>query len=71
MNLSYVIISFADIDQTRKVIDLFNWEKVFSDFNLMKNVNVFNKITLNIQTENIAHETILVDGKGLPWQIVR
>lgn len=48
MNLSYVIISFADIDQTRKVIDLFNWEKVFSDFNLMKKVNVFNKITLNI-----------------------
>ena len=48
MNLSYGIISFADHDQTRKVIDLFNWEIVFSDFNLMKKVNVFNKITLNI-----------------------
>ena len=58
---------YANIELIRQAIDGFNWQKAFSNKNVNKKVDTFNKTILNILSNFIPHETITCDDRDPPW----
>ena len=52
---------------TRRALNDFNWEKVFSNTNINKKVCIFSKCVLDVLSNFIPHKTILWDDKDLLW----
>ena len=57
----------TDISNIRKVLDLINWEKRFSQKNINAQVTVFNETILNISRNYIPNKYITCDDKDLVW----
>ena len=51
----------------RHAIKEFNWERGFSNTNINENVDIFNRIILNILSNFIPHETTVYNDKDPPW----
>ena len=57
----------AKTDLIRRALNDFNWERAFSSTNVNKNVCIFNKSVLNVLSDFIPHEAILLDDKDPLW----
>ena len=57
----------ADFKGLRRCIDSFNWEHIFSNINIDKQVETFNSTFLNIVSNYIPNEVITIDDKDPPW----
>ena len=57
----------ANVDLIRRAIDLFNWEQAFQNFDVNKQVEIFNSTLLNIFRNFVPNENIIIDEKDLPW----
>ena len=55
----------ANTDLIRRAISNFNWEKAFYNTNVNKKVSIFNETILNVLSNYIPHETLLVMTKIL------
>ena len=51
----------------RRTIKEINWERAFSNTNVNKKVDIFNRTILNILSNFIPHETIVCNDKDPPW----
>ena len=57
----------VNTDLIKQAINIFNWEKAFSNTNINEKVSLFNMTTLNVLNNYIPHETIACDEKDPPW----
>ena len=57
----------GNTDFTKRVIELFDWEKSLSNLGVNNWVSVFNKTITNIFKNFILHETITCNDKNNPW----
>ena len=51
----------------RRAIKEFNWERAFSNTNVNKKVDIFNRTILNILSNFIPRKTIVCNDKDPPW----
>ena len=57
----------ADADSIRRAIELFNWNQVFSNINVDKQVDIFNSTLLNIFQNFVPNEKIVINERDPPW----
>ena len=57
----------ANIDQIKRAIEQFPWEKSFRNLRINEMVYLFNKTIKNILSNYIPHETITCDDRDPPW----
>ena len=57
----------ANVDDIRKEINGFKWEKSFHNMNVNDVVHLFNRTIKNILLNFIPHETITCDHRYSPW----
>ena len=57
----------ANIDQIKRAIEQFPWEKSFRNLCINEMVHLFNKTIKNILSNYIPHETITCDDRDPPW----
>ena len=57
----------VNIDLIKRLINSFDWEKVFSNIDVDKMVSIFNQTIINILCNFIPHEMVLLDNKDPPW----
>lgn len=57
----------ANIDLIRWVIDLFDWERAFSNRDINKQVSLFNETLTNIFENYYPHEIVTCNDKDLAW----
>ena len=57
----------ANIDQIKKAIEQFPWEKSFRNLRINEMVHLFNKTIKNILSNYIPHEKITCDDRDPPW----
>ena len=59
----------ANVDQIRRSIAEFSWERCFANTSVNKKVHMFNKTIKNIMSNYIPHEIITCDDRDPPWII--
>jgi len=57
----------ANIEDIRKSIEKFNWERTFLNINVEKQVEIFNDVLINIFLNFIPNEKITIYDKDPPW----
>ena len=55
----------ANTDHIRRAIAMFDWDRAFVNTNVNEKVFILNKTILNILSNFIPHETLIIDEKGL------
>ena len=65
--------SKADVNGIRESINRINWDRVFLDINVNKQVELFNNYIMNIFYNFIPNETISINDNDPPWitEIIR
>ena len=57
----------ANIENIRKAINEFPWERHFANSDVNEKVYLFNKTIKNIVCHHIPHETIIFNDRDPPW----
>ena len=57
----------ANVDQFRRSVDEFLWERCFANTSVDNKVHMFNKTIQNIMSHYIPHETIICDDRDPHW----
>ena len=57
----------ANIDQIRKALEQFPWDRSFKNLEVHEMVFLFNRTIKDILSNCIPHEIIICDDRGLPW----
>ena len=57
----------ANVDNIRKAINGFQWERPFQNMNVNDMVHLFNRTIKNISHNFIPHEIITCDDRNPPW----
>ena len=57
----------ANVDQIRRSINEFSWERCFANTSVDGKVHMFNKTIKNIMSNDIPHKTIICDDRDPPW----
>ena len=57
----------ADTELIKRSLENFDWKNAFSNCNPNKQVYVLTKIVLNIMSNFIPNETMMVDDRDPPW----
>ena len=57
----------ADADLSRRSIEMFDWDKAFTNSNVNNMVDICTKTIQNILSNFIPHQTIIIDDKDPPW----
>ena len=57
----------ANMDNIRKAICGFNWERSFANKDVNEMVNIFNETISNVLNNYIPHEAIICNDQDPPW----
>ena len=57
----------ANVDNIKNAINMFDWNRAFSNIDVNKQVDVFNETLLNIFQNFIPNEIITIDENDSPW----
>ena len=57
----------GNVDQIRRSIDEFSWERCFANTSVNNKVHMFNETIKNIMSNYIPPETITCDDRDPPW----
>ena len=57
----------ANVDHIRRAIEVFSWEKCFTNTSVNSKVYMFNKTIKNIMSNYIPHETIICNDRDPSW----
>ena len=57
----------ANIDDIRRSVDEFSWERCFANTSVNNKVHMFNKTIKNIMSNYIPHKTITCNDRDPPW----
>ena len=58
---------YANIDQIKRAIEQFPWEKSFRNLRNNEIIHLFNKTIKNVLSNYVPHETITCDDRYPPW----